>query len=101
MKQYYTLVQGFHPEHRDLQDYLDEQGIHYKVGADFAEELQRPGQIKLAIDHGTLLKKYTVLIEDHELSAIMLSVDGVHVVDNRNSIKFQNTVRGYFSWILD
>jgi len=101
MKQYYTLVQGFQPEHKDLQEYLDEQGIHYKVGADFAGEFSKSGQIKLNVDYNTLLKKYTVLIEDHELSAIMLSVDGVHVVDNRNSIKFQNTVRGYFSWILD
>lgn len=99
MKHYYTLIQSFQPEH-DLQAYLDEQGIYYKVGADFAEEFFKPNHGKLMIEHGVLLKKFTVLIEEHELSAIMLSVDGVQVVDNRNSIKFQNTVRGYFSWIL-
>src|SRR6187402_3085157 len=101
MKQYYTLIQVFNPEHRKLEEYLDEQGIKYELGADFAEELLKAGHVKPKAEYGTLMKKYVVLIEEHELTAIMLSVDGVEVVANRNSVKFQNTVRGYFSWILD
>jgi hypothetical protein len=101
MKQYYTLIQAFQPDGRNLQDYLEEQGIKYEVGADFAEDLLKQGHNQMSAWYGTLFKKFVVLIEEHELSAIKLCIDGIEVVPNRNGVKLQNRVRGYFSWILD
>lgn len=101
MKQYYTLVQAFQPEHRDLGDFLTEQGIDHSVGADFAEELKAFGFKDPTSKTGTLLKTYKVLIDEHELSAIKLSVDGVTVIQNRDGVKLQNKIRGMFSWIVD
>lgn len=100
MKQYYTLIQAFQPENISLPDYLDQQGIDYTLGAEFCEDLREFG-FKVPIVAGTLMKKYVVLIEEHELSAIMLSVDGVSVIQNRSGVKVQNKIRSYFSWILD
>jgi hypothetical protein len=100
MKQYYTLIQAFQPDGKNLQDYLEEQGIKYEVGADFAEDLLKK-ELQSSAWYGTLFKKFIVLIEEHELSAIKLCIDGIQVVPNRNGVKLQNKVRGYFSWILD
>lgn len=101
MKQYFTLVQAFTPDHRSLADYLDDQGIHYVLGADLYEELKKFGLYDANLTTGTLLKTYRVLIDEHELSAIMLSVDGVTKIQNRTEVAIQNKIRGYFSWILD
>jgi len=101
MKQYYTLVQAFVPFGRPLGEYLDEQGITYTLGADFSEELKKYGYIDPSGISGKLQKTYKVLIDEHELSAIKLSVDGVDIIQNRSSLKLQNKVRSYFSWILD
>lgn len=101
MKQYYTLVQSFQPTHKNLQDYLEEQGISYTVGADMSEELWEYGFKNPSVQSGVLLKKFTILIDEHELSAIMLSVDDVSVIRNRSGVKVQNKFRSYFSWILD
>lgn len=101
MKQYFTLVQAFIPDHRPLGDYLDEQGIEYKLGADRYDELKMFGYFDPNANSASILKTFTVLIDEHELSAIKLSVDGVHVVQNRSAVKAQNKVRGYFSWFLD
>ena len=100
MKQYYTLTQNYIPEHRPLEDFLDEQGFEYHLGADLSEELKRYGYLVPAAS-GTLIKTYKVLLNEHELSAIKLSVDGVCIIENRPFVKVQNRIRSYFSWILD
>lgn len=101
MKQYFTLVQAFTPENRSLREYLNTQCIEYTIGADLYEELKEYGYRDSISKTGTLLKTYRVLIDEHELSAIMLSVDGVTSIKNRTGVKLQNRIRGYFSWILD
>lgn len=101
MKQYFTLVQAFIPDHRSLGDYLDEQGIEYKLGADRYDELKMFGYYDPNAKYDSILKTFTVLIDEHELSAIKLVVDGVHVVKNRPAVNAHNKVRSYFSWILD
>jgi hypothetical protein len=108
MKQYYTLVQAFTPTGRSLGEYLDQQGILYTLGADLYEELKKYGYINSSsytisgytID-GKILKTYKALIDEHELTAIKLSVDGVDIIRNRFSLNLLNKVRSYFSWILD
>lgn len=99
MKQYYTLIQEFVPTNeRRLSEYLTEQGIVHEVGADFADEFKKLGYY---MSTDKLMLKCTALIEEHELSAIMLSVGGVTVVDNRPFINAKNKVRGWFKWIVD
>jgi len=101
MKQYYTLVQAFTPEHRSLTEYLETLNINYEIGADLYEELKEFGYYNSSAKTGDLLKTFRVLIDEHELSAIMLSVDGVSSIKNRSGVKLRNKVRSYFSWILD
>ena len=102
MKQYYTLIQEFVPTNeRSLSEYLTEQGIEHEIGADFAEEFSRHGlQYGSALSDKFMLK-CTTLIEEHELSAIMLSVGGVTVVDNRPFINTKNKIRRWFKWMVD
>jgi hypothetical protein len=101
MKQYFTLVQAFQPTHRGLGEYLEEQGIEYSLGADRYDELKMYGFYDANASPESILKTFKVLIDEHELSAIKLSVDGVHMVQNRSGVKAQNKVRSYFSWFLD
>jgi hypothetical protein len=99
VKQYYTLIQEFIPTNdRNLCDYLDEQGIQFDVGAEFTTELKEVGY-RAITDGDKLMRKCTVLIEEHELSAIMLSVGGVTVVGNRPFVDMKNKVRGWFKWM--
>jgi hypothetical protein len=101
MKRYYTLLQSFHHENdRGLDEYLATNDIDFKIGADFASELKLFGYTPPPGHEKDLLKKYIVLIEEHELSAIQLSVGGVTIIKNRPEVEFKNKVRGYFSWIL-
>jgi len=100
VKQYYTLIQEFTPVNdRNLCDYLDEQGIKFDIGAEFTTDLKEVGYRPMTIDD-KLMRRCTVLIEEHELSAIMLSVGGVTVVDNKPFINIKNKVRGWFRWML-
>lgn len=102
MKQYYTLIQEFVPTNeRSLSEYLTEQGIEHEVGADFADEFISKNHYLIPNASDKLMSKCTVLIEEHELSAIMLSVGGVTVVNNRPFINTKNKVRGWFKWIVD
>jgi hypothetical protein len=101
MKKYYTLVQIFTPQtDRCLGEYLEEQGIEFELGADFESELLPFGYAKSRLPNGKdeLLKKYTILIEDHELSAIMLSVGGVKQVGNRPFVTAKNKLRSCLGW---
>jgi hypothetical protein len=101
MKQYFTLVQAFTPNHRSLAEYFETQNIEYQLGADLYEELKVFGYHDPNAKTGDLLKTYRVLLDEHELSAIKLSVDGVSNIQNRSGVKLQNKVRSYFSWFLD
>lgn len=102
MKQYYTLVHVFNDtNHRILSEYLDEQNIYYTVGADFSDELEEFGYVNPSVKWGTLLKTYIILVEDYELSAIMLSVGGIDIIKNRPAIRVRNIIRRYFSWVLN
>lgn len=102
MKQYYTLIQEFVPTNeRNLSEYLTEQGIEHEVGADFADEFISKNHYLMPNAPDKLMSKCTALIEEHELSAIMLSVGGVTVVDNRPFINTKNKVRRWFKWIVD
>lgn len=103
MKKYFTLVQEFDPSnHGDsaLGTYLTDQGIVFTLGADFNHELSLFGYKCPPGTEQQLLKTYTVLIEEHELSAIMLSVGGIQVIQNRNSVNRKNKVRSMFSWFV-
>jgi hypothetical protein len=102
MKLYYTLVQPFGEDlQKDLVYYLAEREIQYDMGADFADDLAPFGFKVTSATHGDrLLKKVIVLIEEHELSAILLSVDHVHVIRNRGGVEFKNTMRRMFKWFL-
>lgn len=103
MKQYYTLAQGLSfSVNRALGDYFDEQGIKYDIGADMIGELKkygyRPGPA--IITDNEIVKKYVVLLDDHELSAIKLCVDDVQVIKNRSFAKNLNKLRWWFRWFL-
>jgi hypothetical protein len=101
MKQYYTLIQNFIPSGRSLGEYLDEQGIHYTVGADFSEDLKAFGYIDPNTSPKQLKEIFRVLIDEHELSAIKLSVDGIDIIQNRSGLNLKNKIRGCFSWFMD
>lgn len=103
MRKYFTLVQEFDPSNHgdsELGTYLTNQGIVFQLGADFNYELCPFGYQCPPGSDQQLLKTYTVLIEEHELSAIMLSVGGVQVIQNRNSVNRKNKVRSMFSWFV-
>lgn len=101
MRQYYTLIQDFSPlNDRSLSEYLTEQGIKYDMGADFADEFISKNHYLIPKTSDKLMSKCVALIEEHELSAIMLSVGGVTVVDNRPFINVKNKVRGWFKWFM-
>lgn len=103
MKQYYTLIQRFSTvDDRNLAQYLTEQDIKYQTGADFISEYRSARGVPFGDnDHpNTLMLQCVALIEEHELSAIMPSVGGLTVVDNRPLINAKNKVRRCFKWIL-
>jgi hypothetical protein len=103
MKFYHTLVQPYNDDslNRQLDAYLTEQGIEYDMGADFADELSKFGfKVTLHVTGDKLLKKTIVLIDEHELSAIMLSVDKVSEIRNRPWIETKNKFRRLSKWLL-
>lgn len=100
MKLYYTLVQPFQSEgNRDLGNYLKAQEIKYTIGADTVEELRKYG-CKIA-DKKQMMYRYVALIEEHELSAISLSVSDVEIIRNRTEQVLRNKIRGCFKWFLN
>jgi hypothetical protein len=107
MKRYYTLVQPFvGKDELSLEAYLAESCIQADVGADLASELVEFGyknfdEMVAKANGQTLLKKYVVLLEEHELTAIKLAIGNVQVLENRPAIDLQNKVRGCFKWFLN
>jgi len=102
MKLWRTLIQPWSGEeiNRTIDTYLDEQGIEHDMSADFADELSQFGTITIHMLGDRLLRKTVVLIDDHELSAIMLSVDQVIVIKNRPWIETKNKFRRLAKWLL-
>ena len=109
MKQYYTLTQDYIPENggKTIGEYLDDQNIKYNVGADFNTDLKKFGYAEVfsyrvtAPSGERLVSVYRVLLDEHELTAIKLCVNGVIIIRNRLSINLMNKIRRYFSWILN
>lgn len=101
MRKYYTLIQSFHHENeRDLAEYLVSNKIDFDLGADFASELRPFGFTTTEGKEKDLLKKFVVLVEEYELSAIQLSVGGVTVIRNRTGVEMLNKLRGCFKWFV-
>lgn len=106
MKYYYTLVQELFPkDERPLSDYLDSNSIRYKISADFVKNLvdfgyKAPSSNNTTFPEDVFLSKYTVLIEEHELSAIQLAVGGVSIIRNRSSVERLNKLRRMLAWFL-
>jgi hypothetical protein len=103
MKRYHTLAQAFSfSVNRTLGDYFDQQGIKYDLGADQLGELRKYGYRAggAILSDNTLIKRYVVLLDEHELSAIMLCVDHVQVIRNRTYANTLNKIRGWFKWFL-
>lgn len=100
MRKYYTLIQKFHDEegNRDLTEFLHNNDIEYKISADTATELREFGLRQGNADD--FYKKYVVLIDEEELTAIQLAVGGVILIQNRSGVNLLNKARGCFSWFL-
>jgi hypothetical protein len=100
MRKYYTLIQKFHDDagNRDLTEFLHSNEIEYKISADTATELREFGLRQGSPDD--FYKKYVVLIDEHELSAIQLAVGGVILIKNRSSVNRLNWIRSFFPWLL-
>lgn len=104
MRKYHTLAQAYSnsESNMSLGEYFSNQGIEYQIGADLASELVKFGFVPGDLDHhDALVKKYTVLIDESELTAIKLSVDGVQIINTSSTNQRLNKVRGWFSWFLD
>lgn len=108
MRSYYTLVQPLFTEDRDLEEYLKNQGVKFKLGADRQEELvdygftiSNDGKIHPVTGNREMIATYVVLLDEADLSAIKLSIPEVQIIKNRTWPNFVNTVRGWFSWFLD
>lgn len=101
MKKYYTLAQAHYPSKEGALDYyLLSQGIKYRLGAEWDESLASRGH---RVDWGSgpqLVYVYYVLIEEYELSAIKLSVDGVQIIKNRRYLNFINGIRMCIKWVI-
>lgn len=101
MKQYVTLIAEFHAETEDFFQYLSRQNIKYRVGGELAVELKKYGFIPNNKISNTFLLRYVVLIEEYELSAILLTYDNISLIRNRPFLNFKNKIRNYFKWILN
>lgn len=99
MKLYYTLAQSFvlAGENMTLNEYLDEQGIKYKVGADWSYDLGVGVAINDEKHVAILMKYFVVLLDEYELTVIKMAVDGVIIADCRPFVNFKNRIRKYFS----
>lgn len=97
MKLHRTLVQPFLLEdNRSLAEYLTTNGISYHISAEFAEDIGLKG----SHGSGILINTYVALIEEHELSAIFLSVDNIHQIKNRRWYDIKNSFRNTFRWLF-
>lgn len=105
MRQYYTLIQPYiHVGEVSLEEYLSQSGIKVDIGADLSSELVEYGLKKTDattdIVDDPLLKKYVVLLEEHELTAIKLSINNIQILENRPTVNLHNKMRGCFKWFL-
>jgi len=100
MRKYHTLIQKFNDEegNRDLTEFLHSNEIEYSISADTATELREFGLRQGSAED--FYKKYVVLVDESDLTAIQLSVGGVILIQNRSSVNLLNKIRGCFSWFL-
>jgi hypothetical protein len=105
MKKYYTILQPFDssPE-RSLSEYLDEQGMKYSLGGSLSSELReanfRHEFDVMGIEH-RIIKRYEVLLDEHELSGIKLTIENLLIIDNSPSVERKNKFRKMFSWMFN
>ena len=98
MKLYYTVTQPFFDDNRKrLGHYLLDNGIKFRLGADFASELMN---MRDSVADDPLLAVYTLFIEEEGLSAIKLSVEDIKIIKNRFSLELINKFRKCFTWFL-
>ena len=83
-----------------LSQWLTNNGIQYHLSAEFASDLREFGYSPAISDSKDFLSKYVILIEEHELTALQLSISGVTIIENRKSIRIKNKIREIFSWML-
>lgn len=108
MRMYRTLVQPLFTQDIDLEDYFRGQGIDYKLGADWQEDLtsygftiDRDGLVHPLAGNRALVATYIVLLDESDLSAIKLSIPEIQIIRNRSWYNFVNKIRGYCSWFLN
>ena len=124
MKKYYTLIQPFligKDQDTSLTDFLYDRNIPFHIGGVFGDEqlyseyypadwtstasyfkYAGNSSITFAVeDNLNLLRKFVILLDEHELSAIKLSVDNVTIIRNTRYYEFVNKVRSIFKWFID
>lgn len=103
MKQHYTLAQDYISNaNKTIGQYLTEQGIEFQIGADLAGDLvHTSGYINNTDNSSHLVSRYTALLDEHELTAIKMAVDGVQIINNSPYVQRKNKVRGMFSWFVE
>ena len=109
MKIYYRLTQPYESKliddnsgsNRTLHSYLDEQDIRYSMGADHAADLKKFGLEYNGLNSYHLMRTYTVLLDEHELSAIKLAVDNIQIIKSNFYHLVLNKIRGWFRWFYE
>ena len=101
MKKYYTLVQPFNEQGTTLAEYFRRQDIPFSLGADRVDELMKLGFSDPNLDNDAIVKRYIVLLEEHELTAIQLTLDHVQILSNEPMTERRNQLRKAFAWFVD
>lgn len=101
MKQYYTLVEPFREHGRSIGEYLEDNKIDYRLGAEDPRDLKEFGLQDFLDDKDLLVKTYSVLLDEHELSAIRLSVEKMSIIQVRPSTRLYNRIRSVIGWMTD
>lgn len=85
MKLFYTLAQPFTPhegQNMGLRRYFTDQNIPCTIGGNFASDLRERGLTDSGFDKADIVNIFSVRLDEHMLTAIKMSVDGVHIIDN-------------------
>ena len=101
MKRYYTLVQPFNEQGTTLAAYFRRQDITFSLGADRVDELKKLGFEGPNLDNDAIVKRYIVLLDEHELTAIQLTLDHVQILENEPMTERKNKLRKAFRWFVD
>lgn len=98
MKLYYTLGQQWllNDEH-EIWQYLDENGIDYRISAAIDTELPSTLNFR-ALPVGSLVRIYTILADETDVLAICLKFERVAILDNSKMNSIRNKVRKFFTF---